>query len=88
MMCLRMGNGSISWRGDIKNSVIYEFDQFYVNFWIVSLMSEKIFFRRKCLFLEFYVFKEDIDKKVCFIDKNGYFDFEVLFLVVYWKLDQ
>ena len=84
----RTGNGSTSWRGDTKNSAIHELDQLHANSWTASLMSEKIPFRRKRSFSELYVSKEDIDKKACCIDKNGYFDFEVLLPAVYWKPDQ
>lgn len=57
-----------------------------VNIWVVNKMNERVFFGSQCFFLEFYVIKEEMDKKVCCFDNDGNFSFDVFLLVVYWKL--
>ena len=75
-----------SWRrGETNSTGIRDFDKIHANPWTASLMSEKLPFRRQRSFSELYVSKEDIEKKACCIDRDGYFDFEVLLPAVYWN---
>lgn len=75
-----------SWRrGETDSARIRDFDKIHVNSWTANFMSEKLPFRRQRSFSELYVSQEDIEKKACCIDRDGYFDFEVLLPAVYWN---